>query len=113
MSPRATREPIVPTRSSRERALEQMVRGSGSCSVRGQPAQLSQLADAPALPLPSGQVVATDPFHLSNTQPFSTKVPPGTYAVRAAVADGTIAGAIVVLRRALPQRWVLAVPRGV
>lgn len=66
------------------------------------------------LALPTGQVVACDPFVVSkNEKPFTVRVPPGRYPVSVNVArfdsdDQRVAYSILRLRDAAPVRWEMA-----
>src|SRR5690242_12966765 len=66
------------------------------------------------LVLPSGKVVACDPFVFPETPPFTLQFSPGSYPVIACVADFTgngdhrVAYAILRLSTQEPVRWEMA-----
>jgi hypothetical protein len=66
------------------------------------------------LMLPTGKVVACDPFVFPETPPFTLDLPPGSYPVIACVADFTsngdhrVAYAILRLSTQEPVRWEMA-----
>jgi hypothetical protein len=64
------------------------------------------------LHLTSGRFVAADPMLFGDAPPFERALPPGGYDVDLSVVDGYVAAATLRLSRAAPERWELALPRG-
>lgn len=74
-----------------------------------------------ALALPTGRIIACDPYLLDVEMPFARTVPPGSYPVRVCVAhlkyrndsrDQRIAFALVQFQPDMPARWEMAVVAG-
>jgi hypothetical protein len=65
--------------------------------------------------LPSGQVVACDPIHLHDLDPFLQQVPPGSYPVVLSIARASgsevqrVALAMLRISGEMPVRWQVAV----
>ncbi len=72
-----------------------------------------------ALPLPSGKLVATDPFVATETTPLAERLPPAVYDVaisvvaRAGRRPLVAAASVVIHRGRRVVDWSLALPRGV
>ncbi len=64
------------------------------------------------LVLPTGSIVAADPMLLGEAPPFERAVMPGAYPVVLSMRDGGVAAATIVLARGTPERWELALPKG-
>jgi hypothetical protein len=72
--------------------------------------------DAGQLFLPTGRIVAADPFVLPGTKAFTRSVPPGKYAAEFIIAtcekERRFAYAVLRFRPSLPARWELALLPG-
>jgi hypothetical protein len=65
------------------------------------------------LSIPSGRLIAIDPFHLdSDVRVFDRVIPPGSYPVELSHVAGRIVAATIRVRTLSPARWELAIPRG-
>ena len=67
------------------------------------------------LVLPTGKLVAYDPMLIATADgslPFETMLEPGSYPVVLSIRDGLVAAASVIVEEATPERWELALPRG-
>jgi len=62
--------------------------------------------------LTTGNVVAADPMLLSGSTALDRPLAPGIYPLVLARVDGRNAAASIVVRDAEPERWELALPRG-
>lgn len=74
--------------------------------------------DAGILNLPSGQVVACDPFVFPGTTPFVKKVPSGNYPVILNIVyyvddgDERIGATMIQIKQSRPVRWEMALKEG-
>ena len=64
------------------------------------------------LVLPTGRIVAADPMLLGEAPPFERAVPPGRYPVVLSMKNGLVAAATIVTARGVPDRWEIALPKG-
>ena len=69
------------------------------------------------LSLPSGQIVAGDPFYVDDILPFSIQVKPGKYPLSLCIAQieedhYRVALAVIRFSDKLPEKWILAVTEG-
>jgi hypothetical protein len=84
--------------------------------VEGRPAQLSVVSIGD-LDVPSGRIVACDPFICDQMQPFTRKVPTGRFPVQLAITrapsgDQRVAFARILFSDRPAKRWELALPPG-
>lgn len=66
--------------------------------------------DAGHLTLPTGRIVASDPFLDPWTEPFTVRVPPGVYPVFLAIMQNDVALAMVSFGEGPPVSWQSADP---